>query len=193
MTVTDADLLSEAQLKSHYAWAPGSSLRLNIVINSSGALTGEDATSESLTNVLDRRILRILREETDAVIMGASSVRAEGWYLPPRGTLVVLSASGNLPWDSCPDRDRVLVVSSAEGLREWIEAHPGKLLCEGGLETATALATFPGFDEMAVSVQGSDIAAANTIVGSNAQLLQMNFQAYSAHENMTFCLWRRAA
>lgn len=193
MTIIDADLLSEAQLTEHYAWAPGSSLRLNIVMNSSGSLTGEDATSDSLTNVLDRRILRILRKEADAVIIGASSVRAEGWYLPPRGTLVVLSASGNLPWDSCPDRNSVVVVSSAEELREWIEAHPGMLLCEGGLETAAVIARFPGFDEMAISIDGSDIAAAETIVGSNTQLLQLKFQAYSARENMTFCLWRRAA
>jgi riboflavin biosynthesis pyrimidine reductase len=71
-------------------------LRLNLVTSVSGSAAGSDGTSESLTTRSDRRILGVIRELSDAVLVGAQSVRAEGYQLPKRSRLVVVTASGDL-------------------------------------------------------------------------------------------------
>ncbi len=71
-------------------------LRLNLVTSVSGSAAGADGTSESLTSRSDRRILGVIRELSDAVLVGAQSVRAEGYQLPKRSRLVVVTASGDL-------------------------------------------------------------------------------------------------
>jgi riboflavin biosynthesis pyrimidine reductase len=71
-------------------------LRLNLVVSVSGSAAGSDGTSESLTSRTDRRILGVIRELSDAVLVGAQSVRAEGYQLPKRSKLVVVSTSGDL-------------------------------------------------------------------------------------------------
>ncbi len=71
-------------------------LRLNMVATVDGAAAGSDGTSESLTNRADRRILGVIRELADVVLVGAASVRAEGYQLPKRAPLAVVTRSGDL-------------------------------------------------------------------------------------------------
>jgi riboflavin biosynthesis pyrimidine reductase len=71
-------------------------LRLNLVTSVSGSAAGSDGTSETLTSAADRRILGVIRELADVVLVGAQSVRAEGYVRPKRAPLAVVTASGDL-------------------------------------------------------------------------------------------------
>lgn len=188
--------LSDGELAEIYAWPEGDSLRLNMLIGPSGNVTGDDGTSHSLTSSADRRLLRIIRKDADAVVVGASSVRAEGWFLPPQGTLVVLSKSGDLPWDSCPDSDRVVVCRSVERLLEWLGEHPGRNLCEGGLSTARALDHVMNFTHIALTSHLPADAALDLVTG-HPELFTLVFTSNetprSARGSEGFFLWRRAA
>ncbi|MER3390056.1 MAG: dihydrofolate reductase family protein [Microcella sp.] len=83
-------------LLEEYEPAPGSTVRLNLVTTLDGRAAGADGTSESLTTGTDRMILGVIRQSADAVLVGASTVRAESLGRPRRTPLVVLSVSGDL-------------------------------------------------------------------------------------------------
>jgi riboflavin biosynthesis pyrimidine reductase len=70
-------------------------VRLNLIGTVSGAATGADGTSESITNPVDRMILRAIRSLADVVLVGAASVRAEGYFVPRTAALAVVSRSGD--------------------------------------------------------------------------------------------------
>jgi riboflavin biosynthesis pyrimidine reductase len=70
--------------------------RLNLIAAVSGDAAGTDGTSETLSNPVDRAILAAIRDVADAVVVGAASVRAEGYRVPRRARLVIVTASGDL-------------------------------------------------------------------------------------------------
>lgn len=70
-------------------------LRLNLIGSVSGSATGPDGTSETLTNPVDRTILNVIRSLSDVVVVGAASVRAEGYFVPRNGVLAVVSRTGD--------------------------------------------------------------------------------------------------
>jgi riboflavin biosynthesis pyrimidine reductase len=61
-----------------------------------GAATGEDGTSRSINNGVDKVVFDLLRELSDAVVVGAGTVRIEG-YAVGRKPLVVVSRTGSVP------------------------------------------------------------------------------------------------
>src|SRR5690606_35852114 len=73
-----------------YVW-----LRTNLVASANGSAAGSDGTSETLTAGADRRILGIIRRIADTVLVGAESVRAEGYVMPRTAKLVIVTASGD--------------------------------------------------------------------------------------------------
>jgi riboflavin biosynthesis pyrimidine reductase len=70
-------------------------LRLNLIGSVSGSATGADGTSETLSNSVDRFILKVIRSLADVVVVGAASVRAEGYFVPRAGALAVISRTGD--------------------------------------------------------------------------------------------------
>jgi riboflavin biosynthesis pyrimidine reductase len=112
-------------------------LRLNLVISVSGSAAGADGTSGSLTSRTDRRILGVIRELADVVLVGAASVRAEGYQVPRRSPLAVLTESGDLGGHGIePDQlPRVIVLcpaSALERVRESLGEVRTIVLAEGG-------------------------------------------------------------
>lgn len=184
---------SDAQLSELYAWPQSRTLRCNLVMNSENDVKGADGTSLSLTNEEDRRLLRIIRANADVVIIGASSIRAEGWFLPPQGRLCVLSLSGVLPWETCPDRSRVFVYQSVESLIHGLRQHETKILCEGGLVTTQLLAEHYGFDEIALSFSQSLSVSALPNMFVHDDEFDLVLEMQDIEHNMAFGLWRRAA
>ena len=85
-----------AALLERYALPRPDWVRLNLVTTVSGRTAGADGTSESITTRTDRRILGHIRELADVVLVGAQSVRVEGYQLPRNATLAVLTRSGDL-------------------------------------------------------------------------------------------------
>ncbi|KQQ00557.1 MULTISPECIES: dihydrofolate reductase family protein [unclassified Rathayibacter] len=71
-------------------------VRLNMIASLNGSSIGSDGTSETLTNRVDRTILGVIRAQADVVLVGAASVRAEGYRVPKRVPLAIVSASGDL-------------------------------------------------------------------------------------------------
>jgi riboflavin biosynthesis pyrimidine reductase len=92
-------------------------LRLNLITSVSGSAAGSDGTSETLTNPADRKILGVIRELADVVLIGAQSVRAEGFQLPKRARLAVVTASGDLSGHRIEASDgRVFVLCPAAAM-----------------------------------------------------------------------------
>lgn len=71
-------------------------LRLNLIASVDGSAAGADGTSDTLSNPDDRAILGVLRSLADVVLIGAQTLRAEGYLLPRRSRLAVLTGSGDL-------------------------------------------------------------------------------------------------
>jgi riboflavin biosynthesis pyrimidine reductase len=78
-------------------YRPGAAdwVRLNLIGSVSGSATGPDGTSETLTNPVDRAILGVIRSLADVVVVGAASIRAEGYFVPRNGALAIVSRSGD--------------------------------------------------------------------------------------------------
>lgn len=87
---------TRAWLEGLYRPASADHVRLNFVASVDGSVIGADGTSDSLSSVVDRRILGVVRELADVVLVGAGTVRAERYVLPRRTPLAVATASGDL-------------------------------------------------------------------------------------------------
>jgi riboflavin biosynthesis pyrimidine reductase len=87
---------ARVQLGRLYALAGADTLRINLVASVSGSAAGGDDTSHTLTNRADRKILGVIRRDSDVVLVGAASVRAEGYQLPRTAPLAIVTSTGNL-------------------------------------------------------------------------------------------------
>lgn len=111
---------ADAPLREVYAAGGSPWLRVNMVSTVDGAATGENGTSRTINNEVDQRVFRLLRELCDVIVVGAGTVRNEG-YAPNPKPLVVVSRSGSVP---PTQRDRpegqvlLATVSRAPGLEE---------------------------------------------------------------------------
>ena len=94
-------------------------LRINLVTSVNGNAADENGTSDGLSNRIDRKILGVIRRAGDVVLVGAATVRAEGYLLPRTAALAVVSASGDLAGHAIPagtEQGRVLVLCTRGGL-----------------------------------------------------------------------------
>lgn len=111
---------ARARLLEWYRPLAADSVRINLVTTLDGRVAGDDGTSNSLTAGADRMILGVIREAADVVLVGAQSVRAEGYRLPKRAQLAIVTATGDLGGAAIQPRDGaapVLVLTSAAGAR----------------------------------------------------------------------------
>jgi riboflavin biosynthesis pyrimidine reductase len=132
------DLASEEGQRGfleHSAVRGSESVRAIMVTNSAGDTVDDAGTSESLSRGTDRTLLALLRENADAVIVGASTIRSEPVPLPRTTPLVVLSTSGNLHGHKLFTRgapgERLVVASAPahrESLADALEGLPWELL-----------------------------------------------------------------
>lgn len=110
-----ADDLTDAELEALYPWpSDGTHLRANMVMTLTGAIADAAGSSRGISSPADRRLLGLLRRRCDALLVGAGTIRAEG-YSPlrsayadiriasgqrPAPVLVVVSRTLDLPLDS---------------------------------------------------------------------------------------------
>jgi riboflavin biosynthesis pyrimidine reductase len=83
-------------LRALYAAPDQPWLRVNMVSTVDGAAAGDDGTSRSINNGADKVVFDLLRDLADALVVGAGTVRAEG-YAVGRKPLVVVSRNGSVP------------------------------------------------------------------------------------------------
>lgn len=130
--VGDAD--TRDRLRARYRRAPGArGIRVNLIASVDGSARGDDGTSESLSSRADRAVLGAIRAESDAVLVGAASLRAEGYLLPRTAKLAVLTASGELAAarvGEVTDPDKLIVVGpeSARARADVTLAAPHRFL-----------------------------------------------------------------
>jgi riboflavin biosynthesis pyrimidine reductase len=111
---------ADDDLRALYAPPDEPWLRVNFVSTVDGAATGDDGTSRSINNGADKLVFDLLREMSDAVVVGAGTVRIEG-YAVGRKPLVVVSRSGSVPaTQRSAEQGKVLMatVSTAPYLEE---------------------------------------------------------------------------
>ena len=107
-------------LRERYAGTDASYLRLNMITSVTGAAVGADGTSETLTSRVDRSILGAIRSVADIVLVGAQTVRAEGYIVPRDARLGVVTSTGDLsglrlrPGDDLADRVILLCPAARE-------------------------------------------------------------------------------
>ena len=94
ITVGDPD--ARDRLRVLYRRAPGASgIRVNLIASVDGSARGDDGTSETLSSRADRAVLGAIRAESDVVLVGAASLRSEGYLLPRTARLAAITASGD--------------------------------------------------------------------------------------------------
>jgi riboflavin biosynthesis pyrimidine reductase len=95
-------------------------LRVNMVSTIDGAATGDDGTSRSINTGADKVVFDLLREQADALVVGAGTVRVEG-YAVGRKPLVIVSRTGAVPptqRDAARGKVLMATVSSAPYLQQ---------------------------------------------------------------------------
>ena len=134
------DPASRATLLEWYAAPSAKWLRTNLVTSVSGSAGGADGTSKTLTNASDRRVLGVIRELSDLVLVGARSVRTEGYLMPRRSSLAVVTSTGDLSGHALRDEDlpRVVIACPASAEEKVRETLGDVQILSLGQERATA-------------------------------------------------------
>ena len=95
-------------------------LRVNMVSTVDGAATGDSGDSKSINNDADKEVFDLLRSQADVLVVGAGTLRTEG-YAVPRIPLVIVSRSATIPptlAEAPPGRLLMATVGTSDGLDE---------------------------------------------------------------------------
>jgi riboflavin biosynthesis pyrimidine reductase len=98
-SATVGDDATAEWMSQRYRLGDGPFLRLNMITTITGATAGADGTSETITSRTDRFVLGAIRRNADVVLVGAETVRAEGYLLPKTARLAVVTSTGDLGVD----------------------------------------------------------------------------------------------
>lgn len=169
----DDDALAAAYAAPRTPW-----LRLNFVATVDGSIQGPDGLSKSINNEADHRIFAALRRLADVIVVGAGTVRAEGYRPNPKPFVVVTRQSGLPPTLQEGDVSQVYVATGADNphlgelrdqlddrvlvlgergpdlvaLREALQERGfGDILCEGGPSLAADLVRAGQVDELCLT------------------------------------------
>ena len=129
-------LVSDDALLDLYDGPP--SVTASMITTVDGAATGSDERTGSINGPADLRVFSALRTLADVILVGAGTVRAEGYRAPrlpadrvaarlarglaPQPDLAVVSASGDLPDDLLADHPWVFTTTPSARLRAALPA-----------------------------------------------------------------------
>jgi riboflavin biosynthesis pyrimidine reductase len=175
-----------SQLTELYESAAPRLIRVNMIVTPQGRTVGADHTSGSLSSPTDRVLVTLLRQMSDAVVLGSATVRQEKIPVPPGIPLVVVSGSGRVPGENLifrPDSGELVVVTSnPDEARDHLAGHPHRLiaisggeltphrlvdlfgaegwnrvLLEGGQETVTSFVEHSLVDDVCLTLTGAPL------------------------------------
>lgn len=155
MVMMSAGPRSVEQLLREYAAGPGPVVRANFVSTLDGHATGGDGRSGSINSSADKEVFEVLRALADVVVVGAGTIRAEGYGRlrtrdpdlvavrraagrPDHPTLAVVTASGDLPdkvLDDDPEGGSLLVLCAAAVAGELTQRVDPGCVVPAGAET----------------------------------------------------------
>jgi riboflavin biosynthesis pyrimidine reductase len=208
----DDDALRAAYAPPRLPW-----LRLNFVSTVDGAVDGPDGKSGSINTEADHRVFRLLRELADVVVVGAGTVRTEGYRPNPR-PLVVVSRSGELPptllegdtsrlylatGSRAPGLrkaqdllgDRVLVLGDEApdpvALRRTLEDEGlVSILCEGGPHLAADLLAAGLVDELCSTLAPALVGGTHSRIAEGADVdVPLRLHALLEHDSTLLARW----
>lgn len=116
------------RLREHYRPPRRDWVRMNMIGSLNGRVTGPDGTSDTLSNRADRRLLKLIREQSDAIVVGAQTVRQERHTATAPTWLCIVTASGDLTGHRISEADArasVLVCCPADAVAEVERTMPG--------------------------------------------------------------------
>lgn len=117
--LSDSADAARSWIDRRYELSADRSVRVNMIASLTGSAVGPDGTSETLTGGADRLILGVIRARADVVLVGAETVRSEGYILPRSARLAIVTESGDirgpaLEPDAMRSRPTALVLCPAE-------------------------------------------------------------------------------
>ncbi|MEN9751325.1 MAG: hypothetical protein RLZZ600_372 [Actinomycetota bacterium] len=196
MQIYSFGALSSVELTRLYEWSPSVTSRINVVVDATGSMRGVDGSSQSLTSQHDRKILHVIRAGADAVIVGAQSVRTEGWHIPQNALLAVVTNKGFEALPPCPHPDSVVTGPLVQILEELNSTH--HWVAEGGQSVIEQLLALKKIDQLCISFR-------HTAQHETVQTPELPGWLVAASpspftcvfiirdEDMLFTLWRRGA
>ncbi len=140
-------------------------LRVNLVADIGGNTTGTDGTSSSIATRTDRKILGVIRELADVVLVGAQTVRREAIGVPRTARIAVLTSSGDLSGHGfeAGELDRVVIlapVGAVERVRTQLDVEVIALPeSDGTVSLAAAIAALRSRGLNSVVCEGGPILA----------------------------------
>jgi riboflavin biosynthesis pyrimidine reductase len=147
-------LVGEGTVADLYAWPEGPWLRVNMVSTVDGAAQGADGRSGSINNAVDRVVFDALRVDADVVVVGAGTVRTEG-YGPLGMPFVVVGSSLPPQLEGHPDV-RLHPGGDAEALRRLVDGLRAeglrRILSEGGPTLLSGLLQAEVVDELCCTI-----------------------------------------
>ena len=159
-------------------------VRLNFVASVDGSVIGADGSSDSLSSVVDRRILGVIRELADVVLVGAGTVRAERYVLPRRTPLAVATSSGDLTghrFDAdaaagsllvlCPPEARDRAIATLDGVPAEIVPVPLGAAADGRLSGDDVIDALGGRGLTSVVCEGGPALAASLLAAGRVDEL----------------------
>lgn len=100
-------------------------VRGNMVMTLDGAAWGSDGLSGSINNAPDHRVFRLLRAAADVVLVGAGTVRAEGYGPPaPDPDLAAVRGAGRTPAPRAVPFPELAVVTASGDLPDALTRAP---------------------------------------------------------------------
>lgn len=171
--------LARDELEQWYA-TPESWLRANMAVTLDGAVSGADGRSGSINNAADHVVFGLLRQWSEAIVVGAGTARAEEYGAASR-PLVLVSRRGEVPTRlrglpagrvvlatvvASPGHAEAVELLGAENVLAFgaegvdftrvrpalVERGWGRLLCEGGPSLLHALVDQGVVDEITATV-----------------------------------------
>ena len=147
-------LVGTGGLSELYAWPAGPCLRVNMVSTVDGAAQGPDGLTGTINNAIDKEVFHLLRAGADVLVVGAGTVRAEG-YGPAGKPLVVVGSSLPPKLEGHPDV-RLHPGGDSEALRGLVEDLRAegltRILSEGGPTLLSGLLRAGLVDELCSTV-----------------------------------------
>jgi riboflavin biosynthesis pyrimidine reductase len=152
-------------------------VRVNMVASLNGSVVGAAVTSSSLSSVLDRTVMGVIRESADLVLVGASSVRAEGYRPSSHAPTAIVTSRSDVRngihapilvvpesrrvqyrWRENESRVTIIGVPDTDGemeggsiIAELREAGFHTILCEGGPRLVSTLLVADTVDELCLT------------------------------------------
>jgi riboflavin biosynthesis pyrimidine reductase len=171
-------------LEELYRPASATHVRLNFVASVDGSVTGADGSSDSLSSAVDRRILGVIRELADVVLVGAGTVRAERYVLPRRTPLAIATSTGDLDGHRfdpgagagrllvlCPPEARDRAVATLGGVPAEIVPVPLGAAADGRLGGDDVIAALAGRGLAHVVCEGGPALAASLLAAGRVDEL----------------------